>query len=512
MSPRKIRRVAIYARLSLTTEESVSIQRQLEAAEQYAAARGWTVALVKCDDGVSASKVKPESRPGWRAILDAPESYDAVIVWKADRLARRVLDFLHADEALQARGAGLVAVEDPIDMTTAQGRAFATILAVFAEMEAAAISARVAASRPTLLKQGRRAGVRPPYGWMHVPNPDGPGKVLGHDPERIPHVIKAADMIIAGESIAAVARYLSEEGAPRRARKNRTEEKHWPHARVEDLLRNPTLAGMTPYNPGRQPGEKGSGVLRGVDGLPIIFEDVAIMSTDDFRLLQARLDERKIPGGRPRIGAVESLLSGVLECSGCGKKLHRRGTSYGCQNKSCPGRVAVNREQVEQAVEKRFLASVGHLPVIDVVEVAPEQGPRVGDIEDAIREASASLALAETEEEEAEIVARVRDLKRRLREAKDAAPVTVEPTVVEFEAGETFAEVWESSKTANARRALLSRALVSITVAPPTGRGRYATPAEDRLHYDWREGDLLEDFGPGESRGPVSGVEGTVSA
>ncbi len=458
--------------------------------------------------------MKPEARPGWRAILDAPQKYDAVIVWKTDRLARRVLDFLHADESLQARGAGLVAVEDPIDMTTAQGRAFATILAVFAEMEAAAISARVAASRPTLLKQGRRAGVRPPYGWMHVPNPDGPGKVIAHDPERIGYVVKAADMILAGESLAAVARFLSEEGAPRRARKNRTEENHWPHARVEDLLRNPTLAGMTPYNPGRKPGERGSGVLRyeasdlkagddaGLVGLPVVFEDVAMMTTDDFRLLQARLDERKVPGGRPRIGKVESLLSGVLACSGCGKNLHRRGTSDGCQNKSCPGRVAVNREQVEEAVERHFLATVGDLPVIDVVEVAPEEGPRVGDLEEAIREASAALALAETNDEEADVLARVRDLKRRLREAKDAAPVVEEPTVVEYDAGETFAQVWNAKETPNERRALLGRALLSITVAPPTGRGRYATPTNDRLDYRWREDNVLIDYVGGDLGGP----------
>lgn len=487
MSARKIRRVAIYARLSLTTEESVSIERQIESAQQYAAARGWEVALVRYDDGVSATKVRPEARPGWRAILDSSEKFEAVIIWKIDRLARRVLDFFEADKALQQRGAAIVAVEQSIDMTTGEGRAFAGMLAVFAQLEADTIAARVAASRPVLLRQGRRAGIRPPYGWMHVPNPNGAGKVLGHDPERIGYVVKAVDMMLAGESIAAVARYLSEEGAPRRARKNRTEEKHWPHARVEDLLRNPTLAGMTPYNPGRKPGERGSGVLRGDDGLPVVFEDVAIMSTDDFRLLQARLDERKIPGGRPRIGAIESLLSGVLVCSGCGKNLHRRGTSYGCQNKSCPGRVAVNREQVEEAVERRFLATVGALPVIDVVEIAPEQGPRVGDLEEALREASASLALAETDEEEAEVLARVRDLKRRLREARDAAPAVEEPTVVEFEAGETFAEVWQAKESPNARRALISRALVSITVAPPTGRGRYATPTDDRLAYEWRE-------------------------
>lgn len=39
-------------------------------------------------------------------------------MWQVDRLARRVLDFLHAAEALRERGAGLVSVEDPIGMMT----------------------------------------------------------------------------------------------------------------------------------------------------------------------------------------------------------------------------------------------------------------------------------------------------------------------------------------------------------------------------------------------------------
>src|SRR5687767_9875679 len=111
MAPRP---AAIYARLSVTTEESVSIERQLEAARSYAKARGWTVVVEAVDDGISATRHKPEGRPGWRSLLDSPEHFEAVIVWKVDRLARRVLDFLHADEALRERGAGIVCVEDPV--------------------------------------------------------------------------------------------------------------------------------------------------------------------------------------------------------------------------------------------------------------------------------------------------------------------------------------------------------------------------------------------------------------
>lgn len=78
----------------MAQEASVSIDRQIEAAQQYAAARGWRVVQVFRDEGVSATHNKPEDRPGWHALLGSSERFDAVLVWNIDRLARRVLDFL----------------------------------------------------------------------------------------------------------------------------------------------------------------------------------------------------------------------------------------------------------------------------------------------------------------------------------------------------------------------------------------------------------------------------------
>ncbi|MCU1399854.1 MAG: hin, partial [Acidimicrobiales bacterium] len=179
------RRAVIYARLSISSEKSVSIERQVEACEAYAESRGWNVVGTFVDDGVSASKNKPEDRPQWSELLAAPQKYDTVIIWKLDRLARRTMDFLQAHETLQARNAGVVAVEDPVDMTTAQGRMFTTVLASFAEMEAASIGARVKDAQVKLLRSGRVVGGAVPYGWQTVPNPTGAGLVLAQDADRI---------------------------------------------------------------------------------------------------------------------------------------------------------------------------------------------------------------------------------------------------------------------------------------------------------------------------------------
>lgn len=80
------RRRAVYARISVSQEASVSIDRQIEAAEKYAAARGWQIIVTLTDDGVSATHNKPRTAPGG-ALLDSPGAFDAVQVWKIDRPA-----------------------------------------------------------------------------------------------------------------------------------------------------------------------------------------------------------------------------------------------------------------------------------------------------------------------------------------------------------------------------------------------------------------------------------------
>ena len=82
------RRCVLYARLSVTKEESVSIERQLQSCRRYAEARGWEVLGEFVDDGVSATANRPEERRGWTSLLVSGD-FDAVVIWKVDRLARR---------------------------------------------------------------------------------------------------------------------------------------------------------------------------------------------------------------------------------------------------------------------------------------------------------------------------------------------------------------------------------------------------------------------------------------
>lgn len=374
MNLKQVCRCVLYARLSVTKEESVSIARQLQSCRRYAEARGWEIVGEFIDDGVSATANRPEERYGWKALL-AARDFDAVIIWKVDRLARRVLDFLHADETLQKRGAGLVAVEDPIDMTSPQGRAFAVMLAVFGEMEAEAIRARVRAARAQILKDGRWPGGGIPYGYLSVPNPDGPGRVLAKDDERIGWLSDAVARALNGDTVNAITNWLTDSQAPLPVRRTQRASGSvaWNRQTVDGLLRNPVIAGMTPHNPGRAKSAKRVdpfAVLRDERGLPVISPALAIITTEEFAALQRLLDARTVPQARKKTErkSTSAFLSRVARCDECAVYLCR-GTNQQRPVLYCPkcrqtiGRTALDAYLIDRLLIERASELIGDLAV-----------------------------------------------------------------------------------------------------------------------------------------------------
>ncbi|NYG56811.1 recombinase family protein [Nocardioides perillae] len=479
----QVRRVALYARLSVSTEESVSIDRQFEAGRQYARSRGWEIVDEKKDEGVSATKHRPEDRPGWRSLLDSPQPIDAVIVWKVDRLARNVLDFLHADEMLRGRGAGLVAVEDPIDMTDPQGRAFATMMAVFAEMEAAAISARVRASRAALMKAGRRTGGRPPFGWRNRNASPEPGYVLEKDPDRVEVVEVLVDRALAGASLYSLTKWLTETGVPTRPRRPaggglEADQQHanWHDASVEAILRSPVLAGMTPVR---------GDVLRGDDGLPVVDTDVAIISVEERRQLLAMLDRAKQPGSRPRAGRDVALLYGIVRCASCGGLMYRATAAskyhqYRCQQKGCPRPVGINRPSLEQHVVDVVLAERGEERGVTVTVASA--GPDRTLLENI--QAEIRLTLDLMQEDGADLASLTERLRAQKQARADAeAGVKTEPTY--RVSSSTLREDWARAGDTEARRQLLLGQVEAVRISHTERRGRGLDAS--RVEVVWRE-------------------------
>jgi DNA invertase Pin-like site-specific DNA recombinase len=544
MSPKKIRTCVIYVRLSkATTEESVSIDRQLKAGHDYAKARGWRVVGTFKDDGVSASSNKPEDRKGWKALLAHPERYDAVIVWKIDRLARRTLDFLNANEAVKERGAGIVAVEDPIDMTTAQGEAFATMLAVFAQMEAAAISARVKGARAFLLGVGRYAGGALPYGYRSVPNPEGKGFIVTQDSEVIDYVREMVRRTQAGLSIYSTQQWLIEVGAPTptQLRASRREEEdadlpegerrtpgkvseQWHYNSVYKIVTHPLLSGRMPDNPNEDRGqrERGKDYVRDEDGLPVVYEHLAVMSVGEWEAMQRRITEIDKPQRQPyatRRGPVDlpegmtkraqhsGVLSGLMWCGEHDEPLRMRRGSIGSHATNVyPSYKCVNCWQTisnaEHLIVAEFLATHGHLLRMRQIEEVIEGGSAQYEAA-TIRLAELGRELATAEPERmTELIAQIQRLKQLQEEARDLPPQVISRPVDGPE--RTYAEDWAAATTDEERREIIGQALDKVIVRRAAARGSRSDANKlARLTFTWLpHGDLTPNTSETMTRDP----------
>lgn len=76
-----------------------------------------------------------EGRNELETLLQFLRPGDVLVVTRLDRLARSILDLASIVEELQTKGVELRATEQPVDTTTAAGRAFLGMLGVFAEFE-----------------------------------------------------------------------------------------------------------------------------------------------------------------------------------------------------------------------------------------------------------------------------------------------------------------------------------------------------------------------------------------
>ncbi len=516
------RTCVIYARLSVTTEQSVSIARQLEAGERYAAAQGWRVVGTFVDDGVSATKNRPEQRPAWRALLDSREPFDSVIIWKLDRLARRITDFWDAVKALDEAGRSLVSITDSLDLRTTIGQIVAGVIAGFAQMEAEAISARVADSRQKLIRDGRVPGGTIPYGWRTVRNPDGAGYVLAQDPDRIGYVREMAERVRRGDSIYSIIQWLDEAKAPlpttgkakRRAAaeaeeteeqqaerlaeeeadptKRRRVRKHdgWTYSTVERILRNPVLAGMTALNPGNDSRVRGREVLRGPDGLPAV-RGSGILSVASWRAMVAALDARDSAQSAPRAmrSSTSPLLSGLLLC---GEHLPEvrmhRGTTAGRAGYSCP--VCYQTiSNFEPAVIEEFLRQKGPRVHWTQVEEVYEGGEAlIPEIEVRLAELGAKLALAD-DDDRAALTVEIDGLRAMRQEARGRPARVVEAlTPVGW-----FEEDWLLADSPEDRRAILGDAIERIWVVRGRPGRRTTAGLLARLVFEWI---VPEDLGP----------------
>jgi DNA invertase Pin-like site-specific DNA recombinase len=146
-------RAGLYARVSTNDQQTLPMQSR--AMREYAARRGWTIAVQIREVGSGAAK-----REAREKLLEAARrrEIDVVLVWRLDRWGRSVTDLLATLQELEHLGVGFVSLTEALDLTTPAGRAMAGLLAIFAEFEKEILRERTRAGLAHARQHGKRLG------------------------------------------------------------------------------------------------------------------------------------------------------------------------------------------------------------------------------------------------------------------------------------------------------------------------------------------------------------------
>lgn len=288
----------IYSRVSTDeqAEDGASLDMQEQACRRYAEMRGWTVAEVVRDDGYTG---RNDKRPGYQKVLRAMRERSAagVIAWKLKRLTRSVRGWIDLLAGSQLHDFGLAVVVESLDTTTPIGRALATIMATFNQLESEENGVQTSAAMRYLKDQGYWTGGTVPAGCEVVTSEDGKRRKL------VPaaHADALRPMwgwMLAGDSLLDIARRLREERVPATMRRGRTTGETWTPTKVRALLLSPQVAG----------------VLVDAETQAKVRAALAVRGTP------VRHGVQVVPGKK---AMMPSPLAGLLRCPTCGRSMHQ---------------------------------------------------------------------------------------------------------------------------------------------------------------------------------------------
>jgi len=354
-----ITRVCLYTRISTDEEnQPTSLHSQRERLEAFCSAQeGWRIVAHEQDQATGAKL----DRPGLQAALDRARSgeIDLLLVYRVDRLSRKVRQLAQLAEELDALHVVLRSATEPFDTGSAAGRMMLQMLAVFAEFEHATIVDRVTAGIERRAREGKWATGRLPFGYRRNER-----KEVVPDERTAPTVKRIFDLYTREQlGTAAVARVLADERAPAPGA-------GWQPAVVQWVLENEAYLGRV--------------IWRG-ESLPGLHEPLVDEVT--FARAQRLLRERGEDMALRRSNPGDYLLSGLLRCGRCKRAyigMSAKGNGgtyhyYACSGrqklgpKGCDGE-PIPRDKLEAAVIAQLAALYRDSGLIqEAVEASAEQ-------------------------------------------------------------------------------------------------------------------------------------------
>jgi DNA invertase Pin-like site-specific DNA recombinase len=143
----------LYARVS--THDQQTLPLQMRAMREYAAKRGWTIAVQIREVGSGAFEREPRER---LLATARRRDIDVVLVWRLDRWGRSLVDLVVTLKELAELGVAFVSLTEALDLITPTGRAMAGLLSVFAAFEHEILRERIRAGIAEARLKGKHLG------------------------------------------------------------------------------------------------------------------------------------------------------------------------------------------------------------------------------------------------------------------------------------------------------------------------------------------------------------------
>lgn len=306
MMQQEIKRCAVYTRKS--TEDGLelaynSLDAQYDSCSAYIKSQvglGWTLVEKRYDDGgYSGGNV---NRPGLNELINDVKQglIDIIVVYKLDRLSRKLSDFSDLFKVFEKNHVEFVSVTQKIDTSTAAGRMMLNILMSFAQFEREMSVDRVRDKVYSSKKRGLWVGGPTPYGYKVV------DKKLVVDPETADCVRFIFKRYSELGSAHAVAKELTEQ-YPRR------DGGEWNSRRVYTILKSVVYMGKVAY----------AGTKEMFDGV-----HEALITEEQYKLVQDVLDANAVALRGADRHAILAPLKGLIRCGACGSAMSPAYTNF----------------------------------------------------------------------------------------------------------------------------------------------------------------------------------------
>jgi site-specific DNA recombinase len=316
-------KVALYSRVSSQeqADEGTSLEHQEEQISGFCQIQNWEILHKYIDAGYTG---KDDNRPGLKQLLsDAKRGiFTKVVVYKLDRLARKLRLLLEIEEQLMNINMSLLSVKETIDTSTPIGRTVFQVLGLVSEWEREAIIERTKSGRIQRYREGSWAGGKPPYGYTR----NRLTKKLDINNTEALVVRRIFDQYRSGKSLSATADFLNSERIIPRSTKG----KGWRATAIRNILINPAYKGTLIVN--RH--EHISNIARVDMDKAIIINVPAVIPENHWQLVQQRLTDNKHVR---HVRQYKWLLQGLVSCGMCGFSFKAEGNGknryYNCRGK-----------------------------------------------------------------------------------------------------------------------------------------------------------------------------------